>query len=159
MWHAALVNKLRTAVVNGALLSLLSDYLNDRHLRVTVGGRESEVQPVKAGVPQGSCLGPVLWNLYINNLLDLLPSARAYPDDLTLTHSFATGEESVAVSMLSNTLNHITVWDRAWQMRCSLTGKTFQLQQRSSTPLHPHPSPRPRALRGSLSVTVAELQL
>ena len=59
VWHAALITKLRAVGVSGALLHLVSNYLQDRHLRVTIGGRESAMQPIRAGVPQGSCLGPL----------------------------------------------------------------------------------------------------
>ncbi|MPC32061.1 RNA-directed DNA polymerase from mobile element jockey [Portunus trituberculatus] len=58
VWHSALVTKLLAAGIDGELLPLLQVYLKDRHLRVTVGGRESEMQPIQAGVPQGSCFSP-----------------------------------------------------------------------------------------------------
>ncbi|KAG0717912.1 putative RNA-directed DNA polymerase from transposon BS [Chionoecetes opilio] len=48
VWHEALVTKLRAAGIDGALLPLLRDYLRDRHLSVTVSGRESEVQLIRA---------------------------------------------------------------------------------------------------------------
>ena len=51
VWKEALVTKLFAAGIDGALLPLLSDYLSDRHLRVTVGGQEFDMQPIKAGVP------------------------------------------------------------------------------------------------------------
>ena len=117
VWHEALVTKLHAAGIDGTLLPLLRDYLKDRYLRVTVSGRESEVQPIRAGVPQGSCLGPLLWNIYINDLLHLVPSAKAYADDITLTQCYNTGEESATVAQLNNNLSRIVAWGNRWQVK------------------------------------------
>ena len=117
VWHAALITKLRAAGVDGALLHLLTDYLHDRYLRVTVGGQESALQPIRAGVPQGSCLGPLLWNVYINDLLHLIPRARAYADDLTLVHSYDPEDEAAAVSQLNYTLSRVVAWGNLWQVK------------------------------------------
>ncbi|MPC85502.1 RNA-directed DNA polymerase from mobile element jockey [Portunus trituberculatus] len=84
---------------------------------MTVGGRESEVQPITARVPQGSCLGPLLWNVYINDLLHLIPNARAYADDVTLTQSYRPQEETATQSQLSDTLSRIIAWGNMWQVK------------------------------------------
>lgn len=56
------MTKPRVAGIEGVLLPLLRDYLSNIYLRVSVGGRESEEQPMVAGIPQGngkcSELGP-----------------------------------------------------------------------------------------------------
>ena len=87
VWHAGLLAKLRAVGIEGPLLQILRDYLRERYLKVVIDGQESEKQPMRAGVPQGSCIGPLLWNIHINDLLHLIPSVRAYADDLTLAHS------------------------------------------------------------------------
>ncbi|XP_045109715.1 uncharacterized protein LOC123503780 [Portunus trituberculatus] len=94
VWPAGLLAKLRAAGVDGPLLLLFGDYLRERNLKVVIDGQESEQHAVKAGVLQGSCLGPLLWNIYINDLLHLIPSVRGYADDLTLAQSFSSGEET-----------------------------------------------------------------
>ena len=82
MWHSGLLVKLRAAGVDGPLLQLFGDYLREKQLKMVVNGQESEKQPLRAGVPQGSCLSLLLWNVYINDLLNLISSVRAYADDL-----------------------------------------------------------------------------
>jgi hypothetical protein len=47
---------------------LLKSYLRDRQFQVRVGNEKSELQPIKAGVPQGSVLGPTLYVLYTSDL-------------------------------------------------------------------------------------------
>lgn len=76
-----------------------------------LNGRESEVHPIRAGVPQGSCLGPLLWNIYINELLNLIPSTQAYADDITLTHSYDP-EKARTTAELNYTLSRIVAWGR-----------------------------------------------
>ena len=85
VWHAGLLEKLRAKGFQGHFLMLLSDYLHDRTLQVVVNGQESRSFPVGASVPQGSVLGPVLWNFYIDDLLQTLPAVSAYADDCTLS--------------------------------------------------------------------------
>ena len=117
VWHEDLVTKLWAADIDGALLPLLRDYLSDKHLKVTVSGRESEMQPIAAGVPQGSCLGPLLWNIYINDLLHLIPSAKAYADYIMLAQSYDRKEERAAASQLNTRLSRIVAWGNMWQIK------------------------------------------
>ena len=64
VWHSGLLAKLCAKGVDGDLLALLGDYLHGRTLRVVINGRASTPAPVGASVPQGSVLGPLLWNIY-----------------------------------------------------------------------------------------------
>ncbi|MPC74714.1 hypothetical protein E2C01_069088 [Portunus trituberculatus] len=50
VWHKSLITKIRADGIDGALLSLLEDYLSNRHLRVTISHRESDVLPIKASL-------------------------------------------------------------------------------------------------------------
>ena len=84
VWHAAPVMKLRAASMNRSLLILLETYLRDRHFKVAVDGQDFRPQPIRAGGPKGSCLGLLFCDIFINYLLYLIPSARAYADNLTL---------------------------------------------------------------------------
>ena len=52
---------------------------------MVLDGKSSQQYPVSAGVPQGSILGPTLFLLYINNLLDdAICDIAIYADDTTL---------------------------------------------------------------------------
>lgn len=135
VWHAGLLAKLRGAGVEGPLLQLFEDYLRERHLKVIIDGQESREQPVRAGVPQGSCLGPLLWNVYINDLLHLTPNVRAYADDLTLAHACSPGEEAATALHMNATLSRIASWGSKWQVKFAPHKTQMLLISRSRTTL------------------------
>ena len=74
VWHEGLSFKLEQNGVKGKLLVLLKNYLSNRKQRVVINGTESNWGVIKAGVPQGSVLGPLLFLIYINDLEDGLKS-------------------------------------------------------------------------------------
>ena len=85
VWHKRLLYKLETAGISGSFLSWFTDYLNDRLQRVVLRGNSSAWTPIKAGVPQGSILGPLLFLLYINNIVeDINSPIRLFADDTSL---------------------------------------------------------------------------
>lgn len=135
VWHAGLLAKLRAAGVDGPLLLLFGDYLRERNLKVVIDGQESEQHAVRSGVPQGSCLGPLLWNIYINDLLHLIPSVRDYADDLTLAQSYSPGEETDTADHMNVTLNRIVSWGSKWQVKFAPNKTQMSIISRSRTPL------------------------
>ena len=65
VWHAGLLLKLQAAGVSGKVLAWFKSYLSDRRQRVVIPGATSDWASIRAGVPQGSILGPLLFLVYI----------------------------------------------------------------------------------------------
>lgn len=66
-----LIRKLHYAGIRGNILNLIKSYLRYRTQVVRVNGEYSNENNILIGVPQGSVLGPLLFNIYVNGLLNV----------------------------------------------------------------------------------------
>ncbi len=117
VWHQGLIAKLEQFGISGDLLHLFSSYLTGRSIHVVVNGHTSTSYPVRASVPQGSVLGPLLWNIYFNDLLQTIPSASAYADDCTLSWNYERGDAQTVVQSVNAILSDIVAWGDRWQVK------------------------------------------
>ena len=82
IWHTGLLHKLKSYGISGKMFGLNLPYLSNRPLWVTLNGKFSYEYTVNAGVSWGFILGPRLFLLYINNLLDdAICNIAIYADD------------------------------------------------------------------------------
>ena len=116
IWHEGLVLKMLHNKLPVYQASLTKSFLTDREFQVTVDGTTSTTRPMTAGVPQGSCLSPLLFNIYMADI----PKSRhtnllAYADDTAITAS-AKIHKHIATKLQAH-LTTLATWMDKWRLQ------------------------------------------
>ena len=84
--HDLIIAKLHAYGFDENALVLVYSYLKKRKQSVRINNVYSSFQEIVSGVPQGSVLGPILFNFYINDIFSFIKQATMYnyADDNTL---------------------------------------------------------------------------
>ena len=100
-------------------MSWFSDYLSNRCQRVVLPGCKSNTKYVNAGVPQGSILGPLLFLVYINDIVENIESGiNLFADHTSL--SLVVRNPDDAGNTLQNDINKINTWADIWLVKFNL---------------------------------------
>ena len=101
--HDVLLNRLSTSFgVRGSALRCFASYLPNRSQPVSFDQKLSENFQLDCGVPQGSCLCPLLFMIYASGDLskEYLPQAHAYASDTQLYLSFKADSTSSQMQLI-----------------------------------------------------------
>ena len=119
------------------VLKWFASCLSGRRQRVVLNGQASDWTQVLAGVPQGSILGPLLFLLYINDIVKHIGcSVRLFADDTTLY--IIVECPNAAARCLNADLQTISQWAEDWLVNCN-ANKTLSMiiSRRIISPPHP----------------------
>ena len=112
--HSRLLYKLNYYGIRRDVLHWLESFLNGRTQQVIVEGCKSPTCDVTSGVPQGSVLGPVLFLVYINDIISNIQSEiRLFADDVFIYKTIKTTNDH---QILQNDLNLLIKWSTDWKM-------------------------------------------
>jgi hypothetical protein len=116
VWHDGLIFKLIQLNVPTYIIKTLHSYLSGRSFYINLDGIKSSTKNIEAGVPQGSLLGPVLFNIYINDIPeDLKTSLAVYADDTAVYSS--SFKSQVAFNNIQIHANKIDTWCKLWLLQ------------------------------------------
>ena len=111
--HDIILHKLKHKYkVDGLMLRFIRSYLQGRKQQVVVGGVTSEKLPVKSGVPQGSILGPLLFIIFINDMLECISEGTnisLYADDTKIWRVINFSEDHF---ILQDDINKLYNWSK-----------------------------------------------
>ena len=115
--HDMLIAKLHAYGFDNGALNYTQDYLNDRKQHTKIGNSFSSWREISFGVPQGSILGPLLFNIFINDIFYFTEEAKIanYTDDTTV---YAT-ENNVKelLNMLQKETTIVLNWFKSNEMK------------------------------------------
>ena len=108
--HLTLLDRLTHKFgIDGVVLEWFRSYLTDRSQQVIIGSDRSRPMDVHYGVPQGSCLGPLLFSIYTSQIFDIvsdhLPNVHCLsfrPDDQA--------SKDAAVAAMEACIRGVTLW-------------------------------------------------
>lgn len=104
VWHDGLLFKSREFGVPYYLQKIISSFLEDLTFVVKIGSVLSTIKPIKAGVPQGAILSPILFNLYNSDLpLSNVVNTAVFAED-TLLYSIHHNIQTAAIQESLNSL-------------------------------------------------------
>lgn len=138
VWHQGLLHKLKTIGVGGKLLLWFESYLENRTQKVVLNnGISSSVKELKAGVPQGSILGPLLFTIFINNIVISIQSNICLFADDTFLYIIVDNPTD-ASDIINSDLQKIANWANTWLVSFN-PNKTDSMiiSRKTSTPFHP----------------------
>ena len=95
-------------------LTWISSYLLSRKFLIQIGHLTSKTVEIDFSVPQGSILGPILFNCYASTLMEIIPEGKdsllsGYADDHTIIHSFSPDNNNIK-QIIESDIGKIKTW-------------------------------------------------
>ena len=125
--HNILFDKLEFYGIRGTALDWFKSYLSDRKQYVVYNNTKSECLDIKCGVPQGSILGPLLFLLYVNDIVNVSDALLLllYADD---TNAFLSGTNiDNMIEVMNQELSKLVIWVQGNKLKLNVKKTHFMI--------------------------------
>ena len=120
IWHHGLTCKLLRLLSDKHMIKMIMELVQNRSFTLTTGdSKQSRLRRLENGVPQGSVLAPLLFNIYMYDLPSMISRKFAYADDLALLHS--SGNWKNLEGTLSQDMSTLSAYLQTWRLKLSHT--------------------------------------
>ena len=118
VWHRGLTCKLLRLLPDKHMVQMIMELVRNRSFTLTTSdSKPSGLRHLKNGLPQGSVLAPLLFNIYIYNLPSIVSNKYVYADDLAILHS--SGDWKVLERTLSEDMTTLSAYLQTWRLKLS----------------------------------------
>lgn len=137
VWHHGLLFKIKK-VLSAPFYLFFKSYLSQRQFFVNVNDERSDILEIKAGIPQGSVLGPILYTIYTADMpLTNDVTVATYADDTAIV---ATSQCPTEASIfVQNEIDLLEKWLKKWNIKVNSEKSshiTFALRKQDCSSLH-----------------------
>jgi hypothetical protein len=129
--HRRLISKLKSYGIHADIIAWIKSFLSCRRQRVKINNVFSEWASVLSGIPQGTILGPLLFIIYINDLVDSCNNGSElylYADDAKLFRHILTDLDKV---LLQRDLDNLSNWTEKWLLKLNVNKCKYMSYERS----------------------------
>ena len=120
VWNRGLTCKLLRLLPDKHMVRMIMELVRNRRYILTTGdSKQSRLRRLKNGLPQGSVLAPLLFNIYTYDLPSMISRKFAYADDLALLHS--SGNWKDLEGTLSQDMFTLSAYLQTWRLKLSHT--------------------------------------
>ena len=120
VWHRGLTCKLLRLLPDKHMVRMIMELIRNRSFTLTTGdSKPSRLRRLRNGVPQGSVLAPLLFNIYTYDIPSITSKKFAYADDLAILHT--SGEWKELERTLSQDMTTLSEYLQTWRLKLSHT--------------------------------------
>ena len=120
VWHRGLTCKLLRLLPNKHMVRMIMELIRNRSFTLTTGdSKPSRLQRLRNGVPQGTVLAPLLFNIYTYDIPSITSKKFAYADDLAILHT--SGEWKELERTLSQDMTTLSEYLQTRRLKLSHT--------------------------------------
>ena len=112
VWHEGLTFKIKQMGITGCLFEWLKSYISERYQKVVLNGMESHLCFLEAGVPQGSIFGPLLFLIFINDIVNEMEClVNLFADDTSVQQRII---DITSFDKVNRDLQRLTGFGKQW---------------------------------------------